>query len=146
MGLVGTIVATRKNGTSVGVDFGFNTGARHTLSGRVPRGNGRWFFTHQVAPVHRATEVRTNAARRCGEGRDMFSTYLKPLTTFIKSQKAPMRNYLRLGWVEVVDNDFVVTSAGKTADQHARIVLSTTLEEYAKSEVERREEEEKKRK
>ena len=69
-------------------------------------------------------------------------TMLKKLTNFVKGLKEPKKTYIRLGWIEVVGDEWTVTAAGKEALSMAILVEDITVEEYAKSELMRLEEEE----
>lgn len=93
---------------------------------------------YEFKPVwHSVSDYKSSSTKK----RKGIMSYLKPVTTFIDSQKLPMKNYLRLGWVEVENNDFVVTREGERADSFARIVLGITMAEHAAAEVKRLEKE-----
>lgn len=84
----------------------------------------------------------TNILQKPKKGGLMSS--LKKVTNFIKSLKQPLKNYVRLSWVEVEGDDFIVTSKGTEALEAVQFGLTDakTLTEYAQMEVKRIKEEE----
>ena len=67
-----------------------------------------------------------------------LKTMLKKATNLIKGLTQPLRNYVRLGWIRIEDDEYVVTEVGKTA--YMEVVFGIggkDLESYAKAEVKR---------
>ena len=81
------------------------------------------------------------------ERKNPIMTGLKKVTNFIDSLQEPLRSYIRLGWVELEEDKYYVTSDGKQADAEIKfgLVKHKTLEAYAEAEVKRLEKEEKKK-
>lgn len=81
------------------------------------------------------------------EHKNPIMTGLKKVTNFIDSLQEPLKSYIRLGWVELEEDKYYVTSDGKQADAEIKfgLVKHKTLEAYAEAEVKRLEKEEKKK-
>ena len=64
---------------------------------------------------------------------------LKKVTNLIKGLQQPLKNYVRLGWVEIEDDEFIVTEDGRDAKDKVDfgLVAAKDLAEYAKQEVAR---------
>lgn len=79
-------------------------------------------------------------------GKKFIMSGLKKATNFIRSLKQPLKNYVRLGWVELVEDEYVVTDSGVAyyMDVVFGLTPAKTLEEYAEKEVARIKKEEKK--
>lgn len=81
------------------------------------------------------------------ERKNPIMSGLKKVTNFIDSLQEPLKSYIRLGWVELEEDKYYVTSDGKQADAEIKfgLVKHKTLEAYAEAEVKRLEKEEKKK-
>lgn len=77
-----------------------------------------------------------------------IQTMLKKATNLIKGLTQPLQNYVRLGWVEIEDDEYVVTEEGQQAFMTFSFGLTehATMKGYASDEVARLEKEEKKKK
>jgi len=75
----------------------------------------------------------------------LLMTGLKKVTNLIEGLKQPRQDYVRLDWVEIEDDEYVVTELGEEAQSDVAfgLVKHPTLAEYAKSEVARLVKEEK---
>lgn len=81
------------------------------------------------------------------EHKNPIMTGLKKVTNFIDSLQEPLKNYIRLGWVELGGDEYYSTNEGRDAfmDIQFGLVKHKTLEAYAEAEVKRLEKEEKKK-
>lgn len=66
-----------------------------------------------------------------------YMPVLKKLTNFIESLKEPKKSYVRLGWIEIIKDEWYVTEEGTQAIGQAMLISGLTLDEYAKAEIKR---------
>lgn len=73
---------------------------------------------------------------------------MKKLNTFIRGLQEPTKSYVRLNWLQVQNDEYEITSEGRTALEMVQfgLVEEKSLPTYAQAEVKRREAEEKKKK
>lgn len=123
--------------------------ARWVCSSTAPRGafteGFDWVYRGIDNPTHIVDSTRygywpdtiKNSPKKGGKKSIMSG--LKKATNFIRSLKQPLKNYVRLGWVELVEDEYVVTDSGQAyyMDVVFGLTPAKTLEEYAEKEVAR---------
>lgn len=74
-----------------------------------------------------------------------YMPVLKKLTNFIESLKEPKKSYVRLGWIEIIKDEWYVTEKGTQAIGQALLISGISLDEHAKAEIKRITDEKKKK-
>lgn len=115
------------------------------LSGTFSETGFEWAYRGIDSPTHILDATRygywsgtiKNSPKK--GGKNSIMSELKKATNFIRSLKQPLKNYVRLGWVELIEDEYVVTDNGVAyyMDVVFGLTPAKTLEEYAEKEVAR---------
>lgn len=111
---------------------------KHILSEPLPRFYGLAWGTWEV---EKDDTLIINKKPKGG----IMGRFLKKLTTLIKTFPQPTRDYYQLGWVEIQDNDLVVTEEGETAYIQEMMIGGGDLPKLAAKQVKEIKAEEKNR-